>query len=142
MGNILHRQRRRKPPFVFQELRSFTMTKNNDFLMKMVTQHGDKVLSEPKALAYFLFRELVEDIHAAGHISQDEMKELNRRAVNRAKLFLDLMYDKRKLPFALLVIAQNTFTKDWDEPVETEEIAQNRAYYRLRADKIIAARRG
>jgi hypothetical protein len=107
-------------------------------LMQAYKEHGDKMLSIPKALAYFLFRELVEDIHADGRISQAEMKELNRRAVNRAKLFLDLISDEDVVPFKLLVMTQNIYTIDWDEPCETEEIAKIRAFYRREAGELFS----
>jgi hypothetical protein len=118
------------------------MDKRNNLLAQMVVKHGKNMLSIPKALAYFLLRELIEDIHADGRISQDEMKELNQRAVNRAELFINLMFDKDKGPFTVLVLAQNLFTKEWDKPQETEEIAKNRAFYRLKADELFGVRDG
>ena len=42
----------------------------------------------PKALAHFIFREIIEDIHADNRISDAEMEQLNREACNRAGLFV------------------------------------------------------
>ena len=51
----------------------------------------DKILSaskEPyameKAIAHYLCRELIEDLHANYNISQEEMKAINKKCVDRA----------------------------------------------------------
>ena len=54
-----------------------------------------------KALAYLVFREVIEDVHAEYNISQDEMKAMNKKAVNRAAMFLECLEDKER--FASLV---------------------------------------
>jgi hypothetical protein len=40
-----------------------------------------------KALAYFVFREVIEDMHSNYTISQEEMAAMNKKAVNRAAAF-------------------------------------------------------
>ena len=50
-----------------------------------------------KALAYFVFRGIIEDVHAEYNISQEEMKAMNKKAVNRAAAFLECIGDDEKL---------------------------------------------
>ena len=45
---------------------------------------------EAKGLAYVLCRELIEDAHAEYRIPDSEMKRINKQAVNRAALLLEL----------------------------------------------------
>lgn len=42
-----------------------------------------------KALAHYMFREIVEDFHSEGKITDEEMEQLNLEACNRAGLFGD-----------------------------------------------------
>lgn len=44
----------------------------------------------PKALANFLFCEIIEDAHSKYNISQEDMRAMNKEAVNRAMLFLTI----------------------------------------------------
>jgi hypothetical protein len=71
-----------------------------------------------KALADYLFREIIEDAHEKYKISQADMEEMCRMAVNRAALFLDIqtrpkLYDA----FALYAI----YGLEWDAPAATED---------------------
>ncbi len=66
----------------------------------------------------YLFREIIEDAHAKYNISQDDMEEMCRIAVNRAALFLDVqthpeLYDA----FVLYGIVD----LEWDAPTVTED---------------------
>lgn len=47
-----------------------------------------------KALAYFLYREVVEDAHSDYNISQEDMFAMNTKSVNRAKLLVDILDDE------------------------------------------------
>ena len=47
-----------------------------------------------KALASYMFRDLVDNIHSEGKITEAEMEQLNREACNRAALFLNPYYDE------------------------------------------------
>ena len=58
-----------------------------------------------KALAYYLFREIMEDVHAKYKISDDEMKEMNIKAANRAKLFLEGIMNDKWLTLAFTIEA-------------------------------------
>ncbi len=51
----------------------------------------------PKALANFMFREIIEDAHVKYGISQEDMKEMNKKAANRAKAFLDVIVQNPKM---------------------------------------------
>lgn len=47
----------------------------------------------PKALANFMFREIIEDAHTKYHIAQEDMKVMCKEAVNRAALFIAIQTD-------------------------------------------------
>ena len=70
-----------------------------------------------KAIAYFVFRELIEDVH--DRISDDEMAELNRRAVDRAYALVKSMKSKNLTTGILLNCAYGI--REWDNPRDTEE---------------------
>jgi hypothetical protein len=95
------------------------MAKSAKTLYEKTIKKGFEINNSSKALAYFIFRELIEDVHAKYDISQDEMRELNRRAVNRAALFLQLMNDEAA--FASLVMLLNLEATGWDNPIETDD---------------------
>ena len=88
-----------------------------------------------KALAYFVFRELVEDAHAKYRITDEEMMEMNKQAVNRAAAFLECIGNDEKLvAFASLYALQTT---GWDNPKET---ADTRSFHKM-ADEVTEALR-
>lgn len=74
-----------------------------------------------KALANFLHREIIEDAHAKYNISQEEMEQMNRKAVNRAKLLAEIMLDTKKLD-AFTILYSLAVINEWDDPIETEDI--------------------
>ncbi len=45
----------------------------------------------PKALADFMFRQVIEDAHSKYNISNEDIKAMCKDAVNRAAAFLDIM---------------------------------------------------
>ena len=65
-----------------------------------------------KALVNYMFREIVEDIHAEGKITDEEMEQLNREACNRAALFWNEIMQNRDLRAAFLV--ETTFDEGSD----------------------------
>ncbi len=71
-----------------------------------------------KALAYFLFREIIEDAHAKYNISQEDVKYMCKTAVNRASFFLNHIANDPKLYKAFIIFA--AYTSEWDEPDESE----------------------
>lgn len=72
----------------------------------------------PKAIASFLFREIIEDAHAKYDISQSDMMEMCKMAVNRAALFLKIK-DDPSLYRAFAIHALEGF--EWDNAEETED---------------------
>ena len=46
-----------------------------------------------KALAHYMFREIIENAHSRYGISQEEMKEMNKIAANRARLFFEYILE-------------------------------------------------
>lgn len=72
----------------------------------------------PKALASFLFREIIEDAHVKYNISQEDIRSMCKMAVNRAALFLK-MQDDPALYRAFAVHALEGF--EWDDAEDTED---------------------
>ena len=75
-----------------------------------------------KALAYFVFREIIEDVHAEYNITQEEMMSMNKKAVNRAAAFLECIGDNEKL--ATVASLYSLETTGWDNPKETADTRQ------------------
>ncbi len=67
-----------------------------------------------------LHREIIEDAHVKYNISQEDMETMNRAAVNKAKIFIDLMNDNRKLK-AFEKLYSLAVNSEWDNPVEDEK---------------------
>lgn len=88
-------------------------------------QIDDNLLS--KALANMLHREIIEDAHVEYNISQQDMEVMNRAAVNKAKVFVDLINDKRKLK-AFEKLYSLAVDCEWDNPVENQETKEIKEY--------------
>ena len=97
------------------------MKDNSDLmLLKMVAaKEPDLRKVWPKALANYMFREIIEDAHVKYGISQEDMKEMNKKAANRAKAFLDVIVQDPKMFQAFASYA--AFVMEWDEAEITEE---------------------
>lgn len=81
----------------------------------------------PKALAHFLFREIIEDAHSKYNIPNDEIKKMCKEAVNRAALFLEIQKD----PELYKGFAIEAFdSAKWDEPVMTDDLKERLEFYR------------
>lgn len=76
-----------------------------------------------KALAYYLYREVVEDAHSDYNISQEDMFAMNTKSVNRAKLLVDIL-DDEKLLNAFIALYSLPVRNEWNDPTETEEVAE------------------
>ena len=77
------------------------------------------------ALTHYLFRNgVVEDMHAAGKLSQDDMKALNKYMVNKIAGILETISNGEWLKLELLLnYYQQRYGKNWDTPIsDTEEI--------------------
>ena len=67
----------------------------------------------PKAIANYLFREIIEDAHAKHNISQDDVREMCREAVDRAAVLEQVLGDE-KLKKALVLYGYSSL--EWDAP--------------------------
>jgi len=64
-----------------------------------------------KALANFIFREVIEDAHAKYDISQEDMREMCKNAVDRAALFLSIQNTGLYKAFAIYAVPG----LEWDD---------------------------
>ena len=86
-----------------------------------------------KALANFLFREVIEDAHSKYNIRQEEIKEMCKEVVNRAALFLEIQKDPKLLKaFSIEAI----YGIEWDEPQITEDLKERMEMYRSIAEDL------
>ena len=79
--------------------------------------------SYPKALANFMFREIIEDAHAKYNISDEDMREMCKKAVNRAALYIAIACHCDPIYLRAFAIYAAECT-GWDDAEETEEIRQ------------------
>ena len=93
--------------------------------MEFELQLYDLAIQQPnhqaKALANFLFREIIEDAHAKYNISQDDMRSMCRDAVNRAALYLELQKSGLSDVFSIYSIPG----LNWDDPQTNTPEAEN-----------------
>ena len=82
--------------------------------------------SYPKALANFMFREIIEDAHAKYNISDEDMKEMCKTAVNRAALYIAIARHCDPIYMKAFAIYAAGCT-DWDDAEQTEEIERQMA---------------
>lgn len=81
----------------------------------------------PKALAHFLFREIIEDIHSKYHIPDEEIKIICKEAVNRAAVFLEMQKDPDIYRgFAIEAI----YGIMWDKPQITKDLKERLEIYK------------
>jgi len=80
--------------------------------------------ADAKALAYFLFREIIEEAHCKYNISQEDMKAMNKKACDRAALYLSLS-DEEKEAFKIEAIECN----GWDPPEINDDIVSRKKFY-------------
>lgn len=73
-----------------------------------------------KSLAYFLFREVVEDIHSKYKIPDEEMMALNKKAFNRAAFLTDCVLNNPDMRTAFTLNA--IYCIGWDDPEMTEDL--------------------
>ncbi|HAN20442.1 MAG: hypothetical protein A2Y15_08800 [Clostridiales bacterium GWF2_36_10] len=94
------------------------MNKNNSsekFIEQMLNDGTiDKVII---AIAHYIFRNgPVEDIHAEGKLSQDDMKTLNKYMVDRMAELVYLIRENRWVDLGILLDAYGLYGRDWDKP--------------------------
>ena len=71
-----------------------------------------------KAIAHYLCRELLEDLHTNYNITQEEMKAINKKCVDRAYAVIKAL-DGDELALKGL-LAQSALADNWDDPNEGE----------------------
>lgn len=99
----------------------------DSFTKQMIDKVMEDEHSAAKALAHFMFREIVEDIHTEGKITDEEMKELNKAACNRAALLMEHILPNEDLRTAFRIEAMNCTC--WDPPEIDEELEQRKKFY-------------
>ena len=75
----------------------------------------------PKAIANFMFREIVEDAHTKYNISQDDMKAMCKAAVNRAAALLAIQSDPDMYKAFMI---QALECREWDASELTDDLAE------------------
>jgi len=74
-----------------------------------------------KAIVQFVFRDgPVEDMHAAGKLSQDDMKALNKYLVDNLAFILLIIAEGRRNDLAAIAQYYRGDTIGWDDPDMTE----------------------
>lgn len=68
-----------------------------------------------KALANYLFREVIEDAHAKYKISEEDVKTMCENAVNRAEALIRIMDNGGSMQS---IIGYSLYTKKWNPPDE------------------------
>ncbi len=106
----------------------------DSFLDDFINQSLNDEYSLEKALAHFIFREIVEDIHADNRITDEEMEQLNREALNRAFLFIRYIMNDHDMRNAFST--ESMFAREWDPPILTEDLSNRLQIYKNIADKI------
>ncbi len=93
-------------------------TDRNSFVADLVKLGLSMPNTYPKALANFMFREIIEDAHVKYNISQDDVKAMCKEAVNRAYLFFEYIVNNPEFykKFAMYAVPG----LKWDEPDNPE----------------------
>ena len=81
--------------------------------------------AEAKALAYFLCRELIEDIHSEYNIPNNVIAEIDRKAVDRAQMYLELSADGKNRFNSMAYY----YCQEWDNPRQTDEWYKIKKFY-------------
>lgn len=78
---------------------------------------------EAKAIVSSAFRNnpTLENIHSNDKISQSEMKEIVKFAVNQVNFMLWAKRNHRKFYFKLIKLQNMCYTLDWDDPKDPQE---------------------
>lgn len=69
--------------------------------------------------ANFIYRKVIENVLSQYEISQHDMLKMNKRSVNRAKLFVESLDDETKLE-TLAKLYSLPVLREWNEPKKTE----------------------
>ena len=103
------------------ELLKFEMSDMTQEIKMAMSLAYSRTDSYPKALAYYMFRGIIEDAHAKYNISDEDMKAMCKMAVNRAALYIALASNPD--PIYLRAFAVNAaMCTGWDDAEQTEDI--------------------
>ena len=87
--------------------------------------------NQAKALAHFIFREVIEEAHSKYGISQDDIRAMCRQAVNNAAFFLEMEWGGGHFKGTDTATALKRFYYlnglygvTWDEPEWTDDHEQ------------------
>ncbi len=100
------------------------ITSNQSFMTNKTDSDSINTLwaAEAKALVVLAFRNgPIENVHASGRITEDEMKEINKHAVNTLYRLIALKRRSKgkyikELDFGL------RYARNWDDPEEDPEL--------------------
>ena len=104
------------------------------FLAAMVDQGESLDDLHSKALAHYMFREIIEDAHVKYGISDEDMKEMNKKAANRAKLYLEKIQSDSDI--RLVFCGEAVMCDGWDAPEISEEEERRLNFYLKGASEI------
>ena len=91
-----------------------------------------------KSLAYFLFREVVEEIHSKYNIPDEEMMALNKKVFNRAAFLTDHVLSNPDMRTAFAINA--IYCTEWDDPEMTEDLVKYQEVYSEIAGELMVER--
>ena len=110
----------------------------NETYAQLLSQVSGDPHAMAKALAHFLFREVVEDIHSEGKITDAEMKQLNKTALNRASYFTEHVLTSPDMKNAFKIEA--ILCTGWDDPEMTEDLIKKDEIYTKMAGDLMVER--
>lgn len=115
------RYKRRKCNINFQKRMIEKLLANTEFINEMNEKIRQQIMIEPnidtiaKAVTCFAFRNgPVEDMHAKGQLSQEDMKTLNKFMANRMAYIFQLIIEEGWFEFGELICHNAKFCSDWD----------------------------
>ena len=98
------------------------VSQNGELFEQLKRYSKERLLKEEnidgiaKALTHYVFRNgPVEDMHADGKLSENDMKDLNKYMVNRLAEILVAIYEERWLQLELLYAYYHLYGTDWDK---------------------------
>lgn len=115
------RYKRRKCNINFQKRVIKKLLANTEFTNEMNEKIRKQIMIEPnidmlaRAVTCFAFGNgPVEEMHAKGQLSQEDIKTLNKFMVNRMAYIFQLIIEERWFEFGELICYNAKFCSDWD----------------------------
>jgi hypothetical protein len=93
-----------------------------------------KHLAKLMARECFRASKKLENMHTAGSIGQDDMKELMIEVVNRTYLYLSVIFSSNAMPEIIGHLEEHDPVPKWDEPEMPDDVLKDakRAYDAIR----------